>query len=86
MDLQNGLMEPEIVTFVRSEHQPVAREAYGIAISIFRRVDDFYSGHGLSSLAANSYRTITPIATALAMSIKKADTSGKMMKALAQAP
>ncbi len=48
VNLQNGLMEPEIVAVVRSQHQPVAREPDGIAISIFRRVDDFYSGHSLS--------------------------------------
>ena len=41
---------------------------------------------GGSRFAANPYRTITPIATALAMSMKKADASGRMMKALAQAP
>jgi hypothetical protein len=43
-------------------------------------------GRTASEPAFGRYRTINPIATALAMSMKKADTSGRMMKALAQAP
>jgi hypothetical protein len=46
IDFQNRLVQPQVVAVVRSQHQPVAGKAHGIAVRIFRRMDDFDPGHG----------------------------------------
>lgn len=57
--------------------------------TVLHRAPDGAAPQGASDprlVVISLYLTMRPIATALAMSMKKAETSGRMMKAWAQAP
>ena len=45
IDLEPGVVEPEIMAVVRPQHQAVAGEADRVPVAIFGRVDDPDSGH-----------------------------------------
>ena len=45
IDLENGLVDPEIMAVVGPQHQAVAGQADRVAVAVLRRMDDFDPGH-----------------------------------------
>jgi hypothetical protein len=46
IDVEGGVVKPEVMAVVGPQHQAVAGEADRIAVNVFRGVHDADSGHG----------------------------------------
>jgi hypothetical protein len=45
IDVEGGVVKPQIMAVVRPQHQAVTREAHSVAVGIFGGVDDADPGH-----------------------------------------